>query len=50
MKTIFYKATFPILLGYAITSHKAEGATISNKVVIKVRNSFAQGVTYVMLL
>ncbi len=36
-------------MGYAITSHKAQGATISNKVVKKVRNSFAQGVTYVML-
>jgi ATP-dependent DNA helicase PIF1 len=36
-------------LGYAITSHKAQGATISIKVVIKVRNSFAQGLTYVML-
>jgi ABC-type uncharacterized transport system permease subunit len=46
----FYKVKFPILLGYATIGHKAHQATISNKVVIKVRNSFTLGLTYVMLL
>jgi hypothetical protein len=35
MILFFYKATFPIFLGCAITSHKVQRATISNKVVIK---------------
>jgi hypothetical protein len=46
----FYKVRFPILLDNVIIGHKAQQATISNKVVIKVRNSFALGLTYVMLL
>jgi len=46
----FYKVKFPILLGYVITGHKVQQATISNKVVIKVRNYSASGLTYVMLL
>jgi hypothetical protein len=46
----FYKVKFPILLGYVITGHKVQQATISNKIVIKVRNYFASGLTYVMLL
>jgi hypothetical protein len=46
----FYKVKFPILLRYAITSHKAQQGIISNKVVIKLRNSFASGLTCVMLL
>jgi hypothetical protein len=45
-----YKVKFPILLGYAIIGHKVHEATISNKVVIKVRIFFASGLTYVMLL
>jgi len=45
-----YKIEFPILLGYAITGHKVQQPTISNKVVIKIRNSFASCLTYVMLL
>ncbi len=28
---IFYKATFPIILGYVITSYKIQGAIISNE-------------------
>jgi hypothetical protein len=47
---IFYKVKFPILLGYATIGHKVHQATISNKGVINVRNSFALGLTYVMLL
>jgi ATP-dependent exoDNAse (exonuclease V) alpha subunit len=29
----FYKASFPLMLGYAITGHKSQGATISSKVI-----------------
>jgi hypothetical protein len=45
-----YKLKFPILLGYVIIGHKVQQAIISNKVVIKARNSFALGLRYVMLL
>ncbi len=37
-------------MGYVIIGQKAQQATISNKVIIKLLNSFAQGLTYVMLL
>jgi hypothetical protein len=37
----FYKASFPLMLGYAITGQKSQGATISSKVVIHIRESFA---------
>jgi ATP-dependent exoDNAse (exonuclease V) alpha subunit len=37
------------MLGYAITWHKSQGATISSKVVIHIRESFARGLVYVML-
>jgi len=37
----FYKASFLLMLGYAITRHKSQGATISSKVMIHVHKSFA---------
>jgi len=37
------------MLGYAITGHKSQGATISSKVMIHICESFAQGLVYVML-
>ena len=40
---------FPIVLAYAMTGHKSQGATISNKVIVHIRNAFAPGLTYVML-
>jgi hypothetical protein len=45
----FYKASFPLMLGYAITGHKSQGATISSKVMIHIRESVAQGLVNVML-
>ncbi len=45
----FYKASFPLMLGYAIIGHKSQGATISSKVMIHVHESFAWGLVYVML-
>ena len=45
----YYKASFPIVLAYAMTGHKSQGATISNNVVVDIRNAFAPGLTYVML-
>ncbi len=45
----FYKASFPLMLGYAITMHKSQGATISSKVMIHIHESFARGLVYVML-
>jgi len=37
----FYKASFLLILGYAITRHKSQGATVSFKVMIHIRESFA---------
>jgi len=34
----FYKASFPIILAYAMTSHKSQGATIATKVTIDIKN------------
>jgi len=48
-KTYNYKTSFFIVLTYAITSHKAQGATIKSKVIIDIKNSIAPGLTYVML-
>lgn len=40
---------FPIILGYSITSHKSQGATITGPVLIDTRQIFAPGMLYVML-
>ena len=45
----YYKTSFPIVLAYAMTGHKSQGATISSKVIVHIRNAFALGLTYVML-
>jgi len=45
----FYKSSFPLMLGYVITRHKSQGATISSKMMIHIRESFARGLVYVML-
>jgi len=45
----FYKTSFPLMLSYAITRHKSQGAMISSKVMIYICKSFAQGLMYVML-
>jgi ATP-dependent DNA helicase PIF1 len=45
----YFKCTFPLTLAYAITGHKAQGATIRNRVFLHVRSGFAPGLLYVML-
>lgn len=45
----FTKKTFPISLAYAMTAHKAQGATLTGRVVLHVRNAFEPGIVYVML-
>ena len=45
----YNKALFPIVLAYAMTGHKSQGATISIKVIVDIWNAFALGLTYVML-
>jgi hypothetical protein len=46
----YYKKSFPITLAYAIIGHKSQGATISSKVTIDIKEAFALRLTYVMLL
>jgi ATP-dependent exoDNAse (exonuclease V) alpha subunit len=48
-KTCYYKASFFIVLAYATSGHKAQGATSKSKVIIDIKNSFALGLTYMML-
>lgn len=45
----YIKSTFPLALGYAITGHKAQGATFTGPVVIHATSSFCPGLMYVML-
>jgi hypothetical protein len=44
-----HKASFPIVLAYAITGHKSQGATIATNVLINIQNAFSPRLTYVML-
>jgi hypothetical protein len=45
----YYKASFPIVLAYAMTGHKSQGATIATNVLIDIQNVFCLGLTYLML-
>ncbi len=45
----FYKASFPLMLGYAITRHKSQGAMISSKVMMHIHECFARRLMCVML-
>jgi len=47
LKDIFIEHHF--LLGYAIIGHKSQGATISSKVMIHIREAFTRGLVYVLL-
>ena len=44
----YYKALCPIVLAYAMTSHKSQGATISIKVIVHIQNIFEPELTYLM--
>jgi hypothetical protein len=44
-----HKATFPIQLAYAMTAHRAQGATLHGVTIIDVCNAFAAAIVYVML-
>jgi len=46
---LYYKKTFPLMLAYAMTTHKAQGATIPAKVVIDMQDAFVPGLLYVAL-
>eukprot|EP00983_Pelagomonas_calceolata_P030736 965474-Pelagomonas_calceolata.AAC.1 len=39
----YFKYTFPLMLGYAMTAHKAQGLTISRPVIIDVESAFEAG-------
>jgi hypothetical protein len=46
---LFSKQTFPLMLGYAMTAHKCQGATLSGRVIIDCQSAFACGLLYTML-
>jgi hypothetical protein len=43
------KRTFPIILAYAMTAHRAQGATIEGVCIVHVRKGFVPGIVYVIL-
>lgn len=45
----FTKRTFPLLLGYAMTAHRAQGATLTGTTILHVRKAFTPAIVYVML-
>jgi ATP-dependent DNA helicase PIF1 len=45
----FCKATFPLQLAYAMTAHKAQGATINGPCLIDLHSAFQRGMAYTML-
>mmetsp|Transcript_25352 Transcript_25352/g.68870 ORF Transcript_25352/g.68870 Transcript_25352/m.68870 type:complete len:517 (-) Transcript_25352:372-1922(-) len=44
----YVKFTFPLMLGYAMTAHKAQGLTIPGPVIIDVEGAFEAGQMYVL--
>jgi hypothetical protein len=40
---------FPLLLAYAITGHRAQGATLTHTTILHVHDAFAAGLVYVLL-
>ncbi len=44
-----FKSTFPLILAYAITGHRSQGATLEGDVIVDVRDAFAMGLMYVVL-
>ena len=47
--TKYRMACFPLLLAYAITGHRAQGATMKHTTILHVHEAFAAGLLYVLL-
>lgn len=45
----FTKRTFPVALGYAMTAHKCQGATLRGTTILDVHKAFVPAIVYVML-
>jgi len=45
----YFRNSFPLLLAYALTAHRCQGATIEGLVVVDVRRAFAPGLMYGIL-
>lgn len=43
------KRTFPLILAYAMTGHKAQGATIRGHLILDIHSAFTCGLVYTML-
>lgn len=45
----FTKKTFPVMLAYAMTAHRCQGATLTGRTILHVREAFSPAMVYVML-
>jgi hypothetical protein len=45
----YSRLEFPLILAYAMTAHRCQGATMRGRVIIMCRDAFAGGMLYVML-
>ena len=45
----FWKSTFPLMFAYALTAHKAQGCTLTDKTIVHCQEAFAPGHLYVLL-
>eukprot|EP00798_Chlamydomonas_sp_ICE-L_P000316 gene316-biopygen13014 len=45
----FFKSSFPLMLAYAMTGHKSQGATLSGPTIVHMKEAFTPGLLYVML-
>ena len=45
----FVMRTFPLMLAYAMTGHKSQGATLTGSTIVHIQSAFTPGLAYVML-
>ena len=45
----YRKSTFPLILAYAMTGHRSQGATIAFTMLVDIKSAFAPGLLYVIL-
>jgi len=45
----FVQHMFPLILAYAMTAHRCQGATLTGTTILHVKDTFAPAILYVML-